>query len=215
MDEISKIIENTPLKGMIPKSYHSQLTILTLSYGEYLHYSEKESDSIFYLIDGVIQFRQTTEDGIDLNYGVLDGFYFIGERKLLFDNIGETDLYTLRDSTTILKIPIKVAEELLKNKKFKIYMLELHSNKMYKLAVDMSILHFMGVEKFLAYNVLKYSVDGIFKFKSISYLSILLSVDRKSLYNALKNLKSKDILKREKNVIEIIDKERLEEYIRF
>jgi CRP-like cAMP-binding protein len=215
MKKIEKIIKKTPLNGILPKEYYNELSILNLSYGEYLHYSEKEYDSIFYLIDGVIQFKQTTQDGIDLNYGVLDDFYFVGEKKLLSGSQSEMDFYILRDNTKILKIPIKIAKKLMENQNFKIYMLELHSNKLFKLIKDISILHFKGVDRFLAYNISNYSVNGIFKFKNMSFLSILLSIDRKSLYNSIKKLENQNLIKRGKNIIEIKDRKGLEEYVRF
>lgn len=215
MKEIIKILEKTPLKDFIPGKYIHRLKILNLSSGEYFHYSEKELNSIFFLIKGVIQIKQTTQDGVNLNYGLLNDFNFIGEKKLLFKEEVGVDFYTIKDKTIILEIPLDIGLELIKNNDFKIFLLELHCKKIHKFAWDISILHFKGVSKFLAYNMLNYSINNNFKFKNMSFLSEILSIDRKSLYSAIKKLEeAKLIIRKEKN-IKILDREKLKEYIKF
>lgn len=213
MEEIIEIIENTPLRGFIPKKYLNRLKILNLSSREYFHYSEKELNSIFFLIGGTIQIKQTTQDGVDLNYSLLHGFNVIGEKKILFGGeVGEVDFCTIRDETKILEIPLDIGMELLKDDKFKIFLLKLHSEKLHKFVWDISILHFKGVEKFLAHNIITYSTEDKFRFKNMSFLSEILSIDRKSLYNAIKKLEEKKLILRENKIIEILDRKKLEEY---
>ena len=215
MEKIIKIIEETPLKDFIPQEYLYRLKILNLSSGEYIHYSEKELNSIFFIVDGVIQIKQTTRDGVDLNYSLLHDFNVIGEKKLLFGEVGEVDFYTIRDETKILEIPLDIGMELIKNDKFKIFLLKLHCEKLHKFVLDISILHFKGVNKFLAHNILTYSTGDKFRFKNMSFLSEILSIDRKSLYNAIKKLEEKKLIVRKNKIFKILDKKKLEEYIKF
>ncbi len=214
MEKIIKIIEETPLKDFIPQKYLNRLKILNLSSGEFFHYSEKELNSIFFLIEGIIQIKQTTQDGVDLNYSLLHNFNIIGEKKLLFGNAGEVDFYTIRDKTKLLEIPLEVGMELIKNDKFKIFLLKLHCEKLHKFVWDISILHFMGVNKFLAHNILTYSTENKFRFKNMSFLSEILSIDRKSLYSAIKKLEEQKLIIRENKIIKILDRKKLEEYIK-
>lgn len=215
MEKIVEIIEKTPLKDFIPEKYINRLKILNLSSGEYFHYSEKELNSIFFLIEGAIQIKQTTQDGVDLNYSLLHNFNTIGEKKLLFKEEVGVDFYTIRDETKILEIPLDIGFELIKNDKFKIFLLKLHCEKLHKFVWDISILHFKGVNKFLAYNILTYSINDRFRFKNMSFLSEMLSIDRKSLYNAIKKLEGKKLIVREDKSIKILDVEQLKKYIKF
>jgi CRP-like cAMP-binding protein len=212
MEEIIEIIENTPLRDFIPKKYLNRLKILNLSSGEYFHYSEKELNAIFFLIGGTIQIKQTTQDGVDINYSLLHGFNVIGEKKILLGEAGEVDFCTIRDETKILEIPLDIGMELLKDDKFKIFLLKLHCEKLHKFVWDISILHFKGVEKFLAHNILTYSQEDKFRFKNMSFLSEILSIDRKSLYNSIKKLEGKKLILRENKTIKILDRKKLEEY---
>ncbi len=215
MEKINQLLNKTPLKGRIPKKFFKELKILNLSFGEYLHYSEKNFKSIFFIIDGLIQLKQSTQEGVDINYGFLEKFYFIGERKILFESGGDMDFYVLRDDTQILEIPLDIAKQLIKNEKFRIYLLELHSEKLHKLVNNISILHFMGTSKFLAHSILKYSISDTFKFKNVTFLSSILSMDRKSVYNAIKTIEKEGLIERNGNIIKILDKKKLEEYTKF
>lgn len=215
MEKIIEIIEKTPLKDFIPQKYTNRLKILNLSSGEYFHYSEEELNSTFFLIEGIIQLKQTTQDGVDLNYSLLHNFNVVGEKKLLFGGEGGVDFYTIKDKTKILEIPLDIGMELIKNDKFKIFLLKLHCEKLHKFVWDISILHFKGVKKFLAHNILTYSTEDKFRFKNMSFLSEILSIDRKSLYSAVKKLEEKKLIIRENKIIKILDRKKLEEYIKF
>jgi CRP-like cAMP-binding protein len=212
LEKISQLLNKTPLKGKIPKIFLKKLKVLNLSFGEYLHYSEKNFKSIFFILDGLVQLKQSTQEGVELNYGFIDKFHFIGERKIIFNSGGNVDFYVLRDNTQILEIPLDIAEQLIKNEKFKIYLLKLHSVKLHELVENISILHFMGTSKFLAHNILKYSIEGIFKFKNMTFLSTILSMDRKSVYNAIKALEREGLIERNGNILKILDNKKLEEY---
>lgn len=215
MEKIKKLIEKTPLKDFIPQKYLDRLKILNLSSGEYFHYSEKKLNSIFFIVEGIIQIKQTTQDGVDLNYSLLDHFNVIGEKKLLFGEEGEVDFYTIRDKTKIIEVPLDVGKELIKNDRFKIFLLKLHCEKLHRFVLDISILHFKGVNKFLAHSILIYSKEEKFRFKNMSFLSEILSIDRKSLYSAVKKLEEKKLIIRENKIIKILDKEKLKEYVKF
>lgn len=215
MEKIKKIIEKTPLKDFIPQKYLNRLKILNLSSGEYFHYSEKKLNSIFFIIEGIIQIKQTTQDGADLNYSLLDDFNVIGEKKLLFGEEGEVDFYTIKDKTKIIEVPLDIGIELIKNDKFKIFLLKLHCEKLHRFVWDISILHFKGVNKFLAHSILTYSKEEKFKFKSMSFLSEILSIDRKSLYSAVKKLEEEKLIVRENKILKILDREKLKEYVKF
>lgn len=215
MEKIKNIIEKTPLKDFIPQKYLDRLKILNLSSGEYFHYSEKKLNSIFFIVEGIIQIKQTTQDGVDLNYSLLDDFNVIGEKKLLFGEEGEVDFYTIKDKTKIIEVPMDIGIELIKNDSFKIFLLKLHCEKLHRFVWDISILHFKGVNKFLAHSILTYSKKEKFRFKNMSFLSEILSIDRKSLYSAIKKLEEEKLIVRENKVLKILDREKLKEYIKF
>ncbi len=210
-----KIIKNSPLREYIKEEMYKEINILELKEEQCLYYSERELNFMFFLIKGSIQLKLSGHDGIDINFGIFDEFVPIGEGELFNENGTRLDMYSLKDETTVIQIPKNMVLKLLKDDKFRIFMLEHQNKKLFKALERLGVQKYLGVTKYVAFSILEYSKSSILRFKNMTVFCRLLNIDRKSLYTSIKILEGKNYIIRKNKEIMIINKEELEKYIQF
>ena len=203
-----KIIENTPLKEYISEEHYSEVKILNLKTGEHLRYYEDPIEFIYFILNGIIQVKSTTIHGKELNYAFVESFSGLGLYNLLFNKTERSDFVAITDNTVVLSVPKKFANELLKNDKFRIFILELLAIEVYRVTKYLSTLHLNGVENYLCYVLSTYKNNEI-EFKNIKVFSEMLGISRRSLFRAIKNLEESKVIKKVGNKLILLEKKEL------
>lgn len=137
---------------------------------------------------------------------IIGGYAFFLEDEYI-DNF----FFIALERTILKKISKERSRELLDDKSFLTLLLETMAKGSFSLIKDLIYRSDRSVEKFLAYVLLKYSVEGIFKVRSLSRFSEYMKCSRSNLYNAIQKLVNSGVIKKDGTTLTIIDREALEE----
>lgn len=209
-NNISDKVQAMPIYKFI-KDYISSISVKTFCKGEYLYRGEDEEKTLFYVLDGSVEFENVTYSGKRLVVDNVDTNTFIGsiadmyEIDLQLSGVAVTNVEVLVFSESIL-------DKLMNNDKFSTFFYQETSRRICKMCKTVLSKLLFGSSEIMAYYILNNSKNGMFAFKSMYALCDNVGVSRRGIYNILYRFEKMNyVVKREKNVYQIIDRMSLEQ----
>ena len=126
------------------------------------------------------------------------------EQNLFCDIIAVSDV-------TLLKINKDTFKKLEKNPEFLKTFLFKTSKRIYYMYKKLMMKDMFKLEEIFAFHILKNSQNDVFEFKSMYNLCKILSVSRKNLYNVMNSFIEKGYIRKNKNLLIILDRGYLNE----
>ncbi len=159
----------------------------------------------------VLAYESVGGTGAALKLFSTPGVIIGGYAFFLEDEYINNFFFIALERTELKKISKKRSLELLKDNDFLLNLIKNMAEGSFSLVKDLIYRSDRSVEKFLAYVLLKYSEDDVFKVRSLSRFSEYMKCSRSNLYNAIQKLIDSEIIEKKGNLITILDREALEE----
>lgn len=202
-------IKDTPIYHYV-KDYLDEMTVLNYKKGEYITHSDEELEEIFFILDGNVKVECITKSGKSLLVDELSKNEFVGKISYMYEQNLFCDIIA-KSNVSLLKINKDTFKKLEKNSEFLKIFLFKTSKRIYYMYKNLMMKDLFKLEERFAYYILKNSENGIFKFKSMYNLCKILSVSRKNLYNVINSFWEKNYIRKDKNSLIIVNRDRLYE----
>lgn len=118
---------------------------------------------------------------------------------------------TFSKNIALYSIKKNKIEELMEDNKFLRLILNRNLEHFPRLVEENYFRSILTLEEFIAYIIYSHSADGVYVVENYFTFASLLKCDRSSLYRTLESLESKDIIKKNGKVIDVISFENLKE----
>ncbi|MBP2642864.1 MAG: Crp/Fnr family transcriptional regulator [Firmicutes bacterium] len=190
------------------KEYMNEISIVNYKKGQYITRSDENFTEIFFVLDGNVKVECITEYGKSFLVDELTENEFVGKFSYMYEQNLFCDIKAT-SNVVLLKINKDTFDKLQKNSEFLKIFLYKTSNRIYHMYKKLMMKNLFSLEELFAYYLLENSESNIFKFKSKNDLCNLFPISRKSLYNIINKLVEKNFIRKDKNLIIIIDKKQL------
>jgi len=192
------------------KEYLNEISIVTYKKGQYITHSSENLEEIFFILNGNIKIECITKYGKSFLVDELCKNEFVGKISYMYGQNLFCDI-TATSEASLLKIDKITFKKLQKNSEFlKIFLLKT-SNRIYYMYKKLMMKNLFRLEEILAFYILKNSENNVFKFKSMYSLCEILSISRKSLYNAINRFIERNYIRKDKNLLIILNEDYLHE----
>ena len=190
------------------REYLDEVAVVNYKKGQYITHSDENFTEVFFVLSGQVKVECLTEYGKIFLVDELSENEFVGKFSYMYEQDLLCDIKAISD-VCLLKINKDTFDKLQQNAGFiKIFLFKT-SKRMYYMYKKLMMKNLFSLEEILAFHLLNYSENDIFEFKSISMLCDIFSISRKGLYNVINILVKKNLIRKNKNSIIIINKEQL------
>lgn len=190
------------------KDYLDEIPVVKYKKGEYITHSDKDFEEIFFILEGNVKVECITYYGKNFLVDELSEDEFVGKISYMYEQNLFCDITAMRNAT-LLKINKNTLKKMQKNSEFLSIFLFKTSKRIYTMYKKLMMRDLFNLEEILAFYILKNSKNNVFEYKSMYNLCRTLSMSRKSLYNTINRFIEKNYIKKEKNLLVILDKEYL------
>lgn len=191
------------------KSYLNEIDIIKYKKGEYITCSSQKLEEIYFILDGNVKVEYIAKNGKSFLVDELSENEFVGKISYMYEQNLFCDIIAT-SNVSLLKIHKSTLKKLQNNPEFLNIFFFKTSKRIYCMYKKLMMKDLFRLDELFAFHILKNSEGNIFKFKSMYSLCKILSVSRKSLYNTLNKFIDKGYIKREENLITILDREYLD-----
>lgn len=190
------------------KEYLHEIMVVNYKKGQYITRSDEPFTEVFFILDGNVKVECLTEYGKILLVDELSNNEFVGKISYMYEQDLFCDIKATSD-VLLLKINKDTFDKLQRNSEFLNIFLYRTSKRIYYMYKKLMMKNLFSLEEIFAFYLLKNSENDIFKFKNISALCNTFPISRKGLYNVINKLVKKNLIRKDKNSIIIIDKKQL------
>ena len=192
------------------KTYLDEIDIVKYKKGEYITRSSQNLEEIYFILDGNVKVEYIAKNGKSFLVDELSENEFVGKISYMYEQNLFCDIIATSD-VSLLKISKHTLKKLQSNPEFLNIFFFKTSKRIYCMYKKLMMKNLFRLDELLAFYILKNSEDDIFKFKSMYSLCKSLSISRKSLYNTLNKFIEKDYIRKDENLIIILNREYLYE----
>lgn len=191
------------------KDYLPEIPVLKLKKGEYLFRADREDDTLFYILDGVIRVENVSYNGKKLIVDVLRHDEFVGA----ISNIHKADFQcsgVAETAVTVLVLKKSLMNELMENNEFSALFYQKTSKRVYMMYKNILARTLFSQNEIMAHYILENSEKNIFEYKSIYNICENLGISRRGIYNILYRFEEIGCIRKLDTSYRIIDREYLE-----
>lgn len=206
MDEYKKIQATAIYEYII--DYLPAIPILDLKKGEYLFRADRGGDTLFYIIEGNIKVENITYNGKKLIVDTIGPDNFSGP----ISNIHNADFQCSGVAETKAKVLVlkkSLMDELMQNDEFLVMFYQKTSKRIYMMYKNILARNLFAENEIMADYILRNSVDGVFKYKSIYSICENLGISRRGIYNILYRFEEEGCIKKMDSAYRILDEDYL------
>lgn len=193
------------------KDYLDQIALLEMKKGEYVFRADKENDTLYYILEGVVKVENVSYNGKKLVVDIAGEHNFMGAISNLHNanfqcsGVAMTDVKML-----VLRKPLM--DKLMRNEEFAAFFYQTTSKRVYSMYKKMLARSLFSQSEIMAHYILENAVDNMFVYKSIYDICETLGISRRGIYNILHRFEEIGALEKydEQSVYIILN----EEYLR-
>jgi CRP-like cAMP-binding protein len=190
------------------KDYLDEIEIVKYKKGDYITHSNQNLQEIFFILDGNVKVEYTTKNGRSFLVDDLWENEFVGKISYMYDENLFCDIIA-KTEVLLLKISKSTLKKLEKNPEFlKIFFFKT-SKRIYCIYKKLLMKDLFTLEEIIAFHILNNCNNDKFEYKSMYSLCKSLSVSRKGLYNVINKFIKKGYIKKDRNLVTILEKEYL------
>lgn len=192
------------------KEYLQEIAVVRYSKGQYITRSDEALTAVFFILSGTVKVECLTEYGRIFLVDELAENEFVGKFSYLYEQDFFCDIKATSDAL-LLKLDKDTFDKLQGNPEFLKIFLYRTSKRIYYMYKKLMMKSLFSLEEIFAFYLLKNAENDIFKFTNTSALCNMFPMSRKGLYNVMNMLVKKNLIRKEKNFIIILDKRQLVE----
>lgn len=207
-------IDRYKINDIFSVSMNKYMRLVKFSKGEFIYREKEKLNKIYFFVEGKLKVYRTLENGKVL----LISFYYplmvLGDIELVNYEVADANIQVINESYCIEMSFDDVREMLLKDALFLRYMCDSLGRKLKQTSKNSSINILYPLENRLASYILDMLIenkDSLIFYGNLTETAELLGTSYRHLLRTLKVLCEKNILKKNQNYYEIIDRDKLKE----
>lgn len=191
------------------KDYVPTIPILELKKGEYLFRVDREDETLFYILEGVVRVENISYNGKKLIVDIVHRDEFTGA----ISNIHNADFQCSGIADTPVKVLVlkrSLMDELMENDEFSALFYQKTSKRVYMMYKNILARTLFSQNEIMAHYILENSVNDVFTYKSIYNICENLGISRRGIYNILYRFEEEGCIEKKDSEYRIVDRKYLE-----
>lgn len=205
-------ITNTVIYKFI-KDYMNEIEVIAYKSNEYIERAMNDHNCIYYILNGVVKVQNVSCAGNKILIDEISTEEFVGHISKLRGSYFHCEIIA-KEASTLVKIPIVILNELLKNNEFATLFYSKTSNRIYYMYKKLLLERLFTWEEIVAYYILEHAKEDVFVYKSMYDICEYLNISRRGLYNIINKMVFEECLEKRGNIFFIKDRKYLIELAR-
>ncbi|UUV17065.1 Crp/Fnr family transcriptional regulator [Fusobacteria bacterium ZRK30] len=191
--------------NLLTNKEKESLKIKNYKKGEVLTYFEK-IHKFYFILDGEVRIFKNLDKMLLASVSRLTRGYLVGLLRFLTGKGINDEAVVLSETLKVIEIEYDIVKRLKDESiEFNSYLINLVVKRSMETIDVLTIKNFSGIKGIIAYNLIKYSIDGYLYIENYDEIIKYLNISHNGFYSTLNKLVKDKLIEKSKNSIKILD----------